>query len=170
MAKRPAEGRLSKPAADAIQAAEAAWRVGDNAMALRALLTASRAEPEARALYPPLARALEPMRFTDASPAVAEGMERTLRAPEVDPQPLAAAAISLAKATHRLKQRGRNAIDASLAQDPLLLTLLGRALLPDAEFEGMLVQARRFLLKAAGTMRPKPRRSSSLRRWPGRRC
>lgn len=141
MALRQSQRRRADDVARALAEAEAAERAGAPQRALQILLQAVRAAPDAPALYPALARRLAPMRFSDASPAVAAVVARALDAPWIDPQPLAPAAISLANAA-RLD-------DAAFAGDPLVLTLLQRVLLPDAALEARLTRLRRARLLAA---------------------
>ncbi|MGZ0187647.1 MAG: class I SAM-dependent methyltransferase [Alphaproteobacteria bacterium] len=151
MAKRQSPRLRPDQIATVLGQAEAARRAGDTNTALTVLLKAARSSPETGALYPALAPLLASMVFDEASPAVAEVVEQALRSPWVDPQPLAAAAISLLKATHALTDNPNPLLGAKLAQDPLLLTLLERTLLPDPVLEGMLVASRRYLLDAAGS-------------------
>lgn len=143
--------RRDARAAEALARAEAAERRGEGDRALAILLEAVVAQPEAWPLYPPLARRLGPMGFAEASPAVAQAIAQALRAPVLDPQPLAAAAVSALKARH-----GTDGLSAGALQaDPLLLALLERVLIPDPAVEAMLIRARADLLAAIDEA-PKP--------------
>lgn len=129
---------------DALAAATAAERLGDPQRAIALLLEAVGRKPNMAALYPPLARLILPMRFTEAAPAVAEAMALLIRSPWVDPQPLAPAALSILKARHGFAAP----MPASLITDPLLAALLERTLLPDPDLEAALIAARRSLLES----------------------
>jgi len=146
--------RQDARAAEALVRAEEAGRRGDDDRALAILMEAVLAAPEAWALYPPLARRLAPMGFAEASPAVAQAIAQALRAPVLDPQPLAAAAVSALKARH-----GNDGLSADAVQtDPLLLALLERALIPDPAVEALLIGARKSLLAAVDEA-PAPERA-----------
>ena len=150
MALRQSPKAKVDAASAAIGAAASAALAGDGQMALRILLQAAHANPSARALYRPLARHLADMRFSEASPAVKAVVARVLTAPGVDPQPLAPAAISLLKAEYDLTAAAPDDLHRGLWAEPLLLTLLERALLPDADLEALLTRTRLGLLATPG--------------------
>jgi SAM-dependent methyltransferase len=146
MAKDQTRRRQDERVADALMRAEAAGRRGDNQTALAILLQAVRADPEVAPLYPPLARRLASMRFSEANAGVAEAIELAIRAPWIEPQPLALAAITAMKARHRIVEDAAVNVTPAMVSDPLLLALLERVLLPDAAVEAMLTAVRRNLL------------------------
>lgn len=137
-------GKRARPG-DALAAATAAERLGDSQRALALLLDAVRKHPREAALFGPLARLMSPMRFGNASAAVAEAATVLIRSPWVDPQPLAPAALSILKARHGFK----SPMSPDLREDPLLAALLERTLLPDPDLESVLIAERRALLEIA---------------------
>jgi len=158
MAKRQSRGRQDAEVAAALAEATATAQRGDAMGALARLLRAARAWPAAAALYPPLAQKLMPVRFTQANAALTEAIANAVRAPWIDPQPLAPAALSALKARHGIGRPDdlpdvAEAI-AALGDDPLALALLERVLLPDVAFEAFLVRARARLLDETGEEPP----------------